>query len=352
MKRFFISVLVVFFSVMALNAATENTTVKLTRLGQSPFYGYVKDSETARQFIQVEIGAIKYALNMVYGIEKGNRIFFALCEQVDEAEFRGLEVCPLVRFEWMLFRSGGFQRVIKNVEWAGHDSFKAFAFCVDLCVDYGWYKRYLFVIPQVCGNISLLEIGKIRKTPEQTLRTVLVATELEAPRKIDIPDFLSEQEKPKVEIAKSQITGIFDIGGAMVRKCYGKYLPAVRFGLQYNLDSKDRFSLVATIGASMPLQIKQTNAWQPFFIADLTFRSRIYRFFSLGIGAGYSSSAQGKKVPHYWEGIFNLGVKIKEMTIFFETRLALTELENIGKFPSSKIPHKFVFGIRLPMERR
>lgn len=333
MKRaIFISVLFLIFSVTASAAIT-----KIDTLGQSPFYGWVEDVETARMVVKNNLGAVKYALNMLYGLERGNKIFFALCEQIDEAKIGEIHVKPGQEMEFMLFKSRGFQRVLQNARWIGKESFKAFWFYLDYK-----YKRYFFVVPQICGNISLLSVSnivRIQETEEETDIGESIKIELTEPKEKLIP----------AEITSSRKSNVFnDIAAGMVRSCYGKYLPVVRLGLEYSLSRS--FSLVGTVGAAMPLQIKQRNTWEPFVIADLSFRYK-FRRLSLGLGAGFSSQARKGHVPGYGETLVNLGFNLsKSVMVFFETRIPLTQIDDIKYFPN--IAHKFILGIRYSPDKK
>jgi len=60
-------------------------------------------------------------------------------------------IAPGSRFLFMALKRGGAPAVLRNVRWAGRDSFDAFQFKVTA----GGYV-YSFIVPKVCGNFSLV----------------------------------------------------------------------------------------------------------------------------------------------------------------------------------------------------
>jgi hypothetical protein len=60
-------------------------------------------------------------------------------------------IAPGSRFLFMALKRGGAPAVLRNVVWAGRDSFEAFQFNVTA----GGYV-YSFIVPKVCGNFSLV----------------------------------------------------------------------------------------------------------------------------------------------------------------------------------------------------
>src|SRR6185295_15119156 len=60
-------------------------------------------------------------------------------------------ITPGTRFLFMALKRGGAPAVLRNVRWAGRDSFDAFQFSITA----GGYV-YSFIVPKVCGNFSLV----------------------------------------------------------------------------------------------------------------------------------------------------------------------------------------------------
>ncbi len=65
------------------------------------------------------------------------------------------DVRPGESLEWMAFRpGGGTPTVVRNVRWAGRQPFRAYLFRLSEAD-----KTYTFVVPQECGNVSLLAVN-------------------------------------------------------------------------------------------------------------------------------------------------------------------------------------------------
>lgn len=335
-KTAMVFVMILIFSVITLNLNAQ--TNKISTLGRSPLYGWVEDAETARMVVKKELGATKYALNMTYGLEQGNKIFFALCEQIDEAIFSKRAIFPRMDLDWMLFRSKGFQRVLQNVEWAGDECFEAFSFAV-----FEGDMLYRFVVPRPCGNISLwyemqiiinkVEEPKKLKEPEEKQEEIV---------KIDEPEIIEEDIETSLPTSR-KTNGFGGMAASMTRNCYIKHLPNVVIGLKHNL-SRD-VSFEGTIGIGMPFEIMQSKG-QPYFFTGVSLNYRFGKFLSSGLGIGFSSAARSNH-RSYGELIWRLGF-FKDK-IFFETRIPFSKLDNIGEFPD--IHHKFMLGFRFPLKK-
>jgi len=60
-------------------------------------------------------------------------------------------VQPDTHLEWMAMKRSGTPSIVRNVRWVGKQSFDAYQFTVD---NAGY--TYTFVVPKVCGNLSLV----------------------------------------------------------------------------------------------------------------------------------------------------------------------------------------------------
>jgi opacity protein-like surface antigen len=67
------------------------------------------------------------------------------------SEVTDATIAPGARFLFMALKRGGAPAVLRNVRWAGRDSFDAWQFKVTA----GGYV-YSFIVPKVCGNFSLV----------------------------------------------------------------------------------------------------------------------------------------------------------------------------------------------------
>jgi len=60
-------------------------------------------------------------------------------------------IAPNTHLEWMALKRAGTPALLRNVRWVGRQSFDAYQFSVDFA---GY--TYTFVVPKVCGNLSLV----------------------------------------------------------------------------------------------------------------------------------------------------------------------------------------------------
>src|SRR5262245_21377654 len=63
--------------------------------------------------------------------------------------------------QWMAIRRSGMPVVLNNVRWTGRQSFRAWQFAVSSSG-----MIYDFIVPMVCGNLSLLTVSPARRLTE------------------------------------------------------------------------------------------------------------------------------------------------------------------------------------------
>ncbi len=69
-------------------------------------------------------------------------------------------VAPGEHLEWMMLRRKGRADVLRNVRWGGAKPFAAYRFTVDTPT-----MGYVFVVPQDCGNLSLVSATAVAPKP-------------------------------------------------------------------------------------------------------------------------------------------------------------------------------------------
>ncbi len=138
---------------LTINSFAE--TKKLTQIGRFTFVGIkgeVPNSEVMKNLLETHAGDIKYGFDIAgYG-----DLFFAFMEQIRVKALKEKNMAIGDKFMWMLFRSQGKVKVVKDLEWAGKDPLPVFSFIVNKD-----YKNYEFVMPKQCGNISLVGIEEV-----------------------------------------------------------------------------------------------------------------------------------------------------------------------------------------------
>lgn len=135
---------------LTINSYAE--TKKLKQIGRFTLFGIkgeVPTPEIMKNLFEQNAGDIKYGFDIAgYG-----DLYFSFIEQSKSTVFKEINMAIGDKFMWMLFRSNGKVKVVKDLEWAGKDPLPVFSFIVNKD-----YKNYEFVVPKQCGNISLVGI--------------------------------------------------------------------------------------------------------------------------------------------------------------------------------------------------
>jgi hypothetical protein len=171
MKKVFFLVLIFCF-LFTIQAAE-----KVTRLGQHPFYKS-KDIQPS----DLKIIAVQRAGDVKMGFEEaGNgELVFAFLEQIQKADIQMTELKQGDNLEWMLFKEGKKVKVKKAVLFDGKKSIPAYTFTI-----FREGKTYEFIVPKICGNISLKNTKEV-PAPVCTLNVTPNEVEVGKPVKIDM----------------------------------------------------------------------------------------------------------------------------------------------------------------------
>ncbi|MDX9897077.1 MAG: hypothetical protein RBS34_16635 [Desulfofustis sp.] len=142
-------------------ASTVHAAVSLKKLGEHPFY---RQTMTSEADLRTMIEQNRADLEAGFAKAGNPELYSEFERQFPTAEIDAVRVEPGERFNWMLFRNNGTGPVtaVKDVTWEGEAAFDAFRFSIDQDG-----QRYQFVVPAVCGNLSLSSIEAI---PPQALQ--------------------------------------------------------------------------------------------------------------------------------------------------------------------------------------
>jgi len=171
MKKF-IFLLVIFCFILTVPAVE-----KVSRLGQHPFY---KDKDI--QPGDLKVIAVDKAGDVKMGFEEaGNgELVFAFLDQIQKADVQTTELKPGDTLEWMLFKKGRKVEVKKDVVFEGKKPVAAYTFII-----FRDGKTYEFIVPRICGNISLKNSQEI-PAPACTLNVTPNEVEIGKPVTIDM----------------------------------------------------------------------------------------------------------------------------------------------------------------------
>ena len=171
MKKVFLLVLIFCF-LFTIQAAE-----KVTRLGQHPFYKS-RDIQPG----DLKIIAVDRAGDVKMGFEEAGNgdLVYAFLEQIQKADIQMTELNPGDTLTWMFFKEGRKVKVKKDVIFAGKKPVPAYTFTI-----FREGKTYEFIVPKICGNISLKNTQEI-PPPVCALTVSPEEVEIGQPVKIDV----------------------------------------------------------------------------------------------------------------------------------------------------------------------
>ncbi len=136
--------------VLIMGVAGAGAATTLKRLGRHPFY---KPPLTSVADLQKMVKEQQADLSSGFAKAGEPALFKAFQQQFPEAQITPVTFGYGETMRWMLFKKGGKIRVLRDVTWGGKDPFDAYQFTVDMDG-----RRYVFVVPLVCGNLGLREV--------------------------------------------------------------------------------------------------------------------------------------------------------------------------------------------------
>lgn len=175
-------------------------TKKLTSIGRYTFVrirGVVPTQEVMKRLVEYYAGDIKYGFDLA----GCGDLYLAFMEQLKTSKFEEKSLPIGDKLRWMLFRSQGKIKIIHDVEWAGKKPLDVFAFYVIK----DW-KKYEFIMPKPCGNISLRSIEEVAP-PEAVCSLIVTPSRLNIKDKVVI-DMSGSQN------AKAMTVDVFGPDGA------------------------------------------------------------------------------------------------------------------------------------------
>lgn len=138
------------FAFVSLSAEEE-----VNQLGMHPFY----KSRDLKKDDLLKIATEK-AEEVKAGFEQAGyvELFDDFIAQLKTADIETIEVNPGDKIDWMIFKKRKKVEIKKDVVWTAKTPFTAYRFVISKEVDEGGKKirkDYEFIVPKVCGNISL-----------------------------------------------------------------------------------------------------------------------------------------------------------------------------------------------------
>lgn len=160
--------------------STGFAAASLTRLGLHPFSQEITTEGDLRTMVKSNNAELQT------GFAKAGYpdLFPAFMAQFPKANVDYIQVTPGERLDWMLFKKNGSGpvKVLNDVTWSGNAPFDAHRFFIDKNG-----QRYEFVVPAVCGNLSLRNVGLVPTRPAVVPKLAAVVPEpfYEEPVKVE-----------------------------------------------------------------------------------------------------------------------------------------------------------------------
>jgi hypothetical protein len=186
---------IIFIVLILCFAFTVTGEEKVTQLGRHPFYKSRDLKPT-----DLKIIALDKAGEVKQGFEEAGSgdLVFAFLEQIQKADVQTAELNPGDGLQWMLFKKGRKVMVKKDVVWAGKKPMVAYNFTI-----FRDGKLYEFIVPKICGNISLKNVSEI-PAPTCVLNVEPAEVVLGSPLKIDL---CQSQNMVKAEVTVADGSG-------------------------------------------------------------------------------------------------------------------------------------------------
>jgi hypothetical protein len=144
---FFIVGIFILFS-LGLNAETK----KLRDIGRYKLVD-VKNDMSTEGIMQTLVDKFSGDIQNGFNLAGYGELALPFIDQVKQSAFQEKQLAVGEKMVWMLFRSGGQVKVVHDLEWAGNNPLSVYSFSV-----VNGNKRYEFIMPKACGNISLQKV--------------------------------------------------------------------------------------------------------------------------------------------------------------------------------------------------
>ncbi|WP_136806537.1 hypothetical protein [Desulfosediminicola flagellatus] len=300
----------------------------LTEFGQNPFnHTSINSADELKTMLMAQETDIRAGMKKA-GI--GN-VSDALYMQLTKMEVTMAEYGKGQRFPWMFYRKGGKGpvRIDKDVVWESDSNFSVYEFHVDKDG-----KRYTFVVPPVCGNLTLKTVAPAPLMPKSALKSPTPPTPVATPVVKDPAAAPADTMEDDTKKGQSGFALVADIGYLHQLDPANHLL--FRFGIEHAYT--DNFSVIGLIGVSPKLDgTESTSALVIDMLANYTFNNAWFAAAGLG---GWITDGDSD-VDHEdtdLDIILNFGRQIYEapesynVQLFVEVRSAVDELDEFDLY--------------------
>ena len=240
--------------------------------------------------------------------------------QVEQSNIETVDVAIGEKLQWMIYRKDQRVEIMKDVVWAGQDSFKAFR----LVVDQGG-NRNTFVVPLICGNVALARTTSVpAATPVAMEEPAPVAPPVVAPPAHG-PDTTTDSQWTDPVLKRGQL--VADIG-FLHQPDPANYL---LFRVGYDYRFHENYSVLGMVGFAPVIRGDDDT---DSIMADLAAYYHYDRMY-FGAGLGFWHSSRKDRLDLI---LMNAGYRIygeayrRNVSLFMEVRAAVDQLNELEKY--------------------
>ncbi len=304
---------------LLLSVYTAQAATTLKTIGKHPFY---KPALTSEDDLRTMMD--KAQADVIKGLEVAGypQLAAPLMEQFPQAQITTVDFAKGETLLWMLFKSNGKGKVkvVQDVTWGGKEPFTGYEFAVEMDD-----KRYVFVVPLVCGNIALKEVVFI------PVEAVLIEPEV-------------KEVEVLVEVPCDPFTFVADVG--YLRMPDPADYVFGRAGVEYALNPE--VSFLGMVGGAP--KVSGADGKSAVLIDMLAQYNWSSVFIGVGLGAWITSGdsdvpSENSEV----DVIGNIGVRVLGEPDQFNTSLFLEARSGLEEFGDLKDYGRFGAGLRFSL---
>ncbi|SDB02298.1 hypothetical protein SAMN05660653_00074 [Desulfonatronum thiosulfatophilum] len=287
---------------------------QLRELGRSPFYPVEMNTVSDfQEMVRETLPAIREGFSMMGAPD----LVDPFVDQVRQGNVEQTSIPPGQRMQWMMFRTDGRIEIINDLVWAGPQPFNAF----QLFVDSG-PNRHVFIVPAVCGNITLAQtIQAPAPAPAPTQQPAPAPAP--APTPAPTPPPVDE-----VQELVTRIPGNFVADLGYMHQPNAANYALFRIGYRYPIHQN--ISILGMVGFA---PVFRGDGDDDSFMIDLLANYHYHRMF-FGAGVGFWTSSDNDR----FDLIVNTGYRIYgepnqfNASLFLEARGAVDELDDLRDY--------------------
>lgn len=295
-------------------AGTAQAQTELKQLGQNPFVQQLTSIGDFQEMVKETLPDLKKG----FATAGAPELLDDFVIQVEQSNIETVDVPVGEHLQWMIYRKDQRVEVMKNLIWAGKEPFEAYRLVVERDG-----KRNVFVVPTICGNVSLLRSSALpAPTPVVTAPTPAAPPVVAAPAPVPA----TPADSPWTEPVLKRGHFVADLG-YLHQPDPANYL-LMRVGYAYRFH--DHFSLLGMIGFA---PVVHGDDDTDSVMADLTANYHFDRMY-IGGGMGFWHSSRKDRA----DLIVNAGYRIygeayqRNLSLFVEGRIGLDDLSDFNEY--------------------